>query len=723
MSWWRLIGRWHLRTSPPDREEDLDRELRTHLELEAQEQRDAGLASEEARYAAQRALGNETLVKEDIRQIWGWGWRERLLQDFRYALRMMRKNLAFTATTVLILALGIGANSAIFSVVYTVLLRPLPYRDSERLVQVWETNPRANRWGQWVSYPDFLDWRQQNQSFEDVATFRPGLWKITGGDHPEVVEGLLVTANIFSLLGVEPMFGRSFQPGEDEPGRNGIVILGYGFWQRRFGSDPGVVGQSITIDGQTHAVVGIMPPTFDLPRDIGARGAKDIWVPLGAHSERHDRGSHNFYVMGRLKPDVSIERAQTNMESIALTIGERAPDHRGRSARVVGLQRNATREVRPALLLLLGAIGFVLLIACVNVANLQLARATIRQREIAIRQALGASRWRLIRQLLTENILVGLLGGVAGLLLATWGTNVLIKLGPQIPWLRETAIDPVVVGFTLLLSLATGILFGLAPAFQGSRTDLNEGLKEASTKSTAGGAKVGVRELLVVAEMALSLVVLVGAALFIRSFLLLQNVDLGFNPQNVVTAYLGSGERNAAGRIVFFKEILERIEALPGVEAAGAASSVPMRANDNGPFQIEGQPVPQPADAVVYAERPKISPNYLRAMGIRLVEGRDFTWADNENSPLVAVVSEALVRQYWPREDPIGKRVSIDSQNGRPRWRQIVGIAKDTKHDDVADRVRPAIYVPLAQFSRPFIVLAVRSNGDPRVLFPQSDAR
>jgi putative ABC transport system permease protein len=650
-------------------------------------------------------------MKEDTRTVWGWIWFESLIQDIRYGLRMMRKDTGFTATAVLILGLGIGANSAIFSVVNAVLLRPLPYRNAYRLVQVWETNPRANRWGQWASYPDFLDWRDQNRVFEDIAAFRPWPLRVTGGDHAEMLTGLLVTHNLLSLLGVQPMLGRSFQKGEDEPGHSPIVILNYGFWQRRFGSDPDILGKTVTLDGQKHTVIGVLPPSFGFPRDVGALDAPDVWVPLGTHPERKDRASHNFRVVGRLKPDVSINQAQAKMASVAVGIGEHYPNHRGRSVLLASFQRNATREVRPALLLLLGAIGFVLLIACANIANMQLARATTRQREAAIRQALGASRSRLICQLFTENILVALLSGTMGLLLANWGTKTLTKLAPQIPRLEQTSTDASVVGFTLLTSLTIGILFGLAPAFTRSRTALNEGLKEAGTKSTTGGAGLHTRNLLVVSEMALAIMVLVAATLVIRSFVLLQNVELGFNPQNVLTAYLGSGERDATRGVAFFKDVIERIEALPGVEAAGATSSMPFRANDNGPFQIEGQG-DRHGDTVVYAERPKVTPSYLRATGIPLVKGRTFTWADNDNTPLVVVVSEALVRQYWPNEDPVGRRVSIDTQNGKPVWRQIVGVARDTKHDDLAEQARPVIYVPLAQSPLPYLVLAVRGHRD-----------
>jgi putative ABC transport system permease protein len=704
MRWWQQ----------KDREREIERELRSDLELEADEQREKGLSPEQARYAALRAFGNTTLVKEEVREVWSWGWIERFFQDVRFGFRMMRRNPGFTLVAASIFAIGIAANSAIFSVVNAVLLQPLPYRDADRLVQIWETNPQANRWGQWVSYPDYLDWREQSRVCEDMAAFRPWPWRITGGDHAEMLTGFVVTSNFLALLDVQPMFGRSFLPGEDEPGRDPVVLLGYGLWQRRFASDQAVLGQTVTLDGQQHTVIGVMPSGFEFPREIGGgRQVPDVYVPVGSHPDRQQRGSHNFRVIARLKPGATIEQAQADMESVAAEIGERHPDHRDRSAAIAGLQRNSTREVRPALLLLLGAIGFVLLIACTNIAGLQLARATTRQREVAVRQALGASRSRLIVQLLTENVIVAILGGAAGLVLAHWATQSLIRLAPQIPRLEQTATDPIVVAFTLLLATATGVLSGLAPAFQGCRADLNEGLKDAGSKSTTSRARAQTRNVLVVAEMALAVTVLVGATLFLRSYLLLQNIDLGFRPRNVLTAYLGCGERGPSECVAFFKEVVDRIGVLPGVEAAGAASAMPFRGNDNGPFEVEGQSPERSRDGIVYAERPKVTPQYLRAMGIPLLNGRHFTWADNQSAPLVAIVSEALARRYWPREDPVGKRVSVDARDGKPVWRQIIGVAKDTRHDDLTELPRPVIYLPLAQSHRSFLAVAVRTRGVP----------
>jgi putative ABC transport system permease protein len=699
-------------------EREMEEEMRFHLEMQVEQNLTSGMAPEEAQYAARRQFGNQTWLKEVSREMWSLNSIETLIQDLRYGARMLLKNPGFTLIAVLTLALGIGANTAIFSVINAILLKPLRYPQSDLLVQIWQTNPRANRWGEWISYPAFVDYRMRNRVFEDTATYRPWLWNMTGGDRPEALLGARVTSNLFSVLGVQPMLGRSFLPEEDQPGRSQVVILSHGLWLRRFGSDPGVVGKVIVMDGQNYTVVGVMPPGFDLPYNVPASTfASDIWTPPGDDQEREDRGSPNYRVLARLKPGVSIRQAQADLETVARGIGEQHPENREMSAMVVGLQQNLVKESRPTLLLLLGAVGLVLLIACANVANLQLTRATARQKEAAIRFALGAGRLRLIRQLLTESLLLALLGGVAGLLLAVWGVGLLVKLGPDLPSLQEVSIAPRVVGFALVLSLATGVIFGMAPAFQGSRINLNETLKESGARAQAGTGRGRTRSLLVIAQMALALTLLVSAGLLIQSFIRLQKVDPGFNPRGVLMAYLmlPSAKYAEPGRqAAFLKEAIGQIEASPGVESAGGASAVPLSGwNDAGYFSVEGRPWPGPGEPVIDAEQPKITPEYFRAMGIPVLKGRAFTWADNENSPDVAIVSEDLVRRYWPDEDPIGKRLSINNRNGQPVWRQVVGVVKDVKHDALTSPIRPAIYVPVSQLSSTSAILAVRARTDP----------
>jgi putative ABC transport system permease protein len=652
--------------------QDIEEELRIHVEMETERNIERGMPPDEAQAAARKSFGQLTRNTELSYDIRGGGWLETFWQDLRYGARMLRKQPGFSLIAVLTLALGIGANTAIFSVVNAVLVKPLLYPHSDLVVQIWQTNPRANRWGEWISYPAFVDYRRQNRVFEDIGAYRTWLWNITGGDHPEVLRGARVTSNLFSVLSVQPMLGRSFLPEEEQPGRNQVVILSYGFWQRRFGSDPALVGKTVTIDGLNHTVVGVMPPGFDLPYNVSsAVFASDAWIPPGDDPELEDRGSPNYRVLARLKPGITIQQAQANIEAIALGLAEQYPENREMSATVVGLQQNLVKEARPTLLLLLGAVGFVLLIACANVANLQLTRTTARQKEAAIRLALGASRLQLIRQLLTESMLLALLGGAAGLLLAIWGVEFLVRLGPDIPRLQDTSIDPRVISFTLVLSLATGVIFGMAPAFQGSRIDLNETLKESGIRAQAGSGRGRTRSLLVITEMALALMLLISAGLFIQSFMRLQKVDPGFNPHGVLTAYVmlpSSKYTEPRRQAAFFKEVINRIEALPGVEAVGGASSMPLTGtNDAGYFRIEGIPERRAGDPLIEAEQPKITPGYIRAMEIPVLMGRSFNWADNENSPQVAVVSEALVQLYWPNEDPIGKRLSINNDSdGKP---------------------------------------------------------
>jgi putative ABC transport system permease protein len=631
---------------------------------------------------------------------------------------MLLKSPGFTAVAVITLALGIGANTAIFSIVNTVLLRPLPYPDSDRLVQVASTQRHLERWYDWVSYPDFVDWRTENRVFEDMAAYRAFGFTLTGLDHPELLPGMFVSASLFSVLRAEPMLGRSFLPEEDQPGRNRVVIISYGLWQRRFGSDPGLVGKAVQIDGQSYTVVGVMRPGFHF-RQAAAWGDRDVWIPGTRDPERNDRYSHNHWVVARLKPGVTIEQAQANMEAIARGLAQRYPEDQDMGVMVTLLQEKVANNIRPALLVLMGAIGLVLLIACANLANLLLARGVARKKETAVRQALGASRGRLLRQWLTESLLLALLGGAAGLLLAFQGIEFILWWGPNLPRLEETTIDLRVLAFIFLLSLASGVMFGTAPALQSSKIDLQEALKESGTRS-AGLGRARTRSLLVVGEVALALMLLVSAGLLIRSFVRLLEVDPGFNPESILTGeILLPTPKYAAPRrqAAFFKEVVERVEALPGVQAAGGSSSVPLIDNDTGGIQIEGRPEPHPGELAVQAEKPKVTPGYFRAMEIPLLRGRTFTWADNERSLPVAIISRMAAELYWPNEDPIGKRVSIyDGDERGPVWREVVGIVGDIRHDGLKERVRPGIYVPVLQSPTFIMVLAVRTRMDPSSL-------
>jgi len=644
---------------------------------------------------------------------------ESFIQDLRFGVRMLMKQPGFTLIAALTLALGIGANTAIFSVVNAVLLRPLPYSDPDRLVQVWETKSRANRWGDWVSYPDFRDWRERNTVFDEIGACRTLAFNLTGGDSPESLAGAYVSASLFTVLGVKPILGRTFLDEEDRPGANRVAVISHGLWQRRFGADHDLVGKTIRVDGENHVVVGVMPPDFKFHWLKARRGVEsEIWIPHGPPSELQDRGSHNFRVVARLKRDVTIDQAQANMDTIARGVAEREPGHEGMGAKVMSLQRKVTEDAQPPLLLLSVAISLVLLIACGNVANLLLAQNDARRIETAIRGALGAGPVRLVRQRLTESMLLGLLGGGAGLLLAFLAIQFIIKLGPDIPRLDQTRIDLRVLSATLCLSLLTGLLFGTIPALRSSGVDINDTLKRGG-KGVIWRDGAGLRSVLLIGEMALALTLLVGAGLLIRSFIQLQSVESGFDATRVLKAWmflLGKQYPASKQQAQFIRQVVERVQALPEVETAAASTILPLYSNDSGPFKVEGQPIAQPNDAVVYAERPKITPDYFRVVGIRLLRGRTFTWADDENSPEVAIVNEGMAHRYWPGEDAIGKRVSINDRDGQPVWRLIVGVVNDVKHDGLMAATRPHIYVPTMQLTHPGAILAVRAKGDPAAL-------
>jgi len=735
---WNHIVREHLAVLrlPPEREIEIVEELALHFEAAYEDALAAGLSAAEA----------------DTRAVQGYDWRllecelsraeqplaaralhpplelieqtggmrmESFIQDLRFGARMLMKNPGFTLIAVLTLALGVGANTAIFSVVNAVLLRPLPYSEPDRLVQVWETNPRANRWGDWVSYPDFRDWRERNTVFDEIGACRTLAFNLTGGDSPESLPGDYVSASLFTVLGVKPILGRTFLDEEDRPGASRVAMISHGLWQRRFGADPGLIGKAIQVNGESHVVVGVMPPDFKFHWLKAPRGLEsEIWIPHGPPSELQDRFSHNFRVVARLKRGLTVEQAQANMDAIARGVAEREPGHEGMGAKVMGLRQKSTEDAQPALLLLSAAIGLVLLIACGNVANLLLAQNDARRHETAIRGALGAGPVRLIRQRLTESMLLGLLGGGAGLLLAFLAIQFIIKLGPDIPRLDQTSIDPRVLSATLCLSLLTGLLFGTIPALRSSSVDINDTLKQGG-RGIIWRDGAGLRSILLVGEMALALTLLVGAGLLIRSFLQLQGVESGFDATRVLKAwmFLPKKQYPASGQQAqFIRQVVERVQALPEVETAAASTILPLYSNDSGPFRVEGQPAPQPNDSVVYAERPKITPDYFRVVGIRVLQGRAFTWADDENSPEVAIVNEGMARRYWPGEDAIGKRVSINDRDGQPVWRQIVGVVNDVKHDGLTAATRPHIYIPTMQFTYPGAILAIRAKGDPAAL-------
>jgi putative ABC transport system permease protein len=622
---------------------------------------------------------------------------------------------------VLALALGIGATSAIFSVVNAVVLRPLPYKDSDRLMTIWEQSLERNVTEMPISYLNYKDWTEQSQAFEQIAIFSFTSFNLAGSAEPERVLGLRASASLFPVLKVSAMLGQTYTEAGDRAGGPPVVVLSHRLWERRFNSDNEVVGKSITLNNQSYTIIGVMPAGFEFPVGYGFRNRIvndpiEFYTPIAPAVARVPRGAHSHFALGRLKPGATPEEAQSDISAIQSRLEQQYPDaNSGISARVLPMHEQVTGGIRPALVILLGAVSFVLLIACANVANLLLARATARQKEMAIRTALGASRWRIIRQLLTESVMLSIMGGVLGSLLALWGTRLLVAISPNsIPRAREIGTDTSVLLFTLAVSMLTGLLFGLAPALQASRLELNETLKEGG-RGTSGGIRHNrVRSALVVCEVALSLVLLVGAGLLIKSFNRLQQAGLGLESENLLTmrvslppAKYGDTQKQSD----FFKQTLDRIRRLPGVEAAGAVSTLPLTANYSATdFLIEGRPVPQPGEEIISGSA-IASADYFRALGIRIIEGREFTAADDASAPAVAIVSESFARSFMTGEDPIGKRIAFGSEDD-PVWLSVVGVVADVKHFGLDTPARPTVYTPHLQQGGAQLTLAIRSASD-----------
>jgi len=630
-------------------------------------------------------------------------------QDLRYGSRVLLKNPGFTAVAILALALGIGANSAIFSVVNAVLLRPLPYHDPDRIMTALHSG--------WfpVAPANFLDWRAQNHVFERIAAAQAWGASLTGRDKPEQLKALQVTPDLFPVLGVDPVLGRTFLPEEDRPGAGRVVVLSHQLWQRRFGGDPKIVGQTLVLNGVGHTVVGVMPPGFQFA-PFWVTNA-ELWVPLDLTLRVNDRAGRSLRVFARLKPGVTREQAQAEMDTISRRLEQQYPGtNKSLDVTVDPLHEKVVGKVRQALLVLLGAVSFVLLIACANVANLLLARSAARQKEIAIRTALGAGRLRLVRQLLTESMLLASLGGALGLLLARWGVKFLVALSPaNLPRVETINLDSRVFGFTLAISLLTGLVFGLAPALQASKLDLNESLKEGGRSATEGIRRNRVRSLLMISEVALALVLLIGAGLMIRSFRRLQAVEAGFDPRRVLTLVVplrSSQYSTGPQRSAFFQRLIERVGALPGVESASAINHLPL-AGDIWTlgFTVEGRPAPPPGEGPSAAYR-IIRPNYFHTMGISLLKGRDFTEHDAAGTPGVAIINEAFARNIWPHEDPIGKRIRVNDDGPDPR--EIVGIVKDVKQREWTAEPMREMYLPYLQNPAPsYLTLVARTTADP----------
>jgi putative ABC transport system permease protein len=645
-----------------------------------------------------------------------------LLQDFRYAIRTMASNRAFTAVAVLVLALGIAANTVIFSVVNAVLLRALPFPEADRIVMVFESDLQRHT-EEAIAGANFIDWRDQSQAFESIATYREENFNLTGAGRPERVSGVISTAALFPALAVNPILGRVFQTDDENRGGGRVAVISRSLWERRFGADPNVVGQKLIANGEPLTVIGVMPGEFTFPEQA------ELWIPPKQAVPEHvlspnvnmatNRDSHYLAAVARLKSGVTLAQAKTDIDAVAARMAEQDPtNNMGRGVRLVPLREHEVGDIRATLLVLFGAVGFVLLIACANVANLLLARATTRQKEIAIRTALGASRSRLVRQLLTESVVLSIAGGGLGLLLAMWGIHSTVAILPaSIYGAKNIGVDAMVLAFVLVVSLATGLVFGLVPAMQATKSDLNESLKEGGRGGTAGARRNRARGLLVVSEIALSLVLLIGAGLMIRSFIRLEQVNPGFDARNVLTMRLSLPSAQYSDirkRASLFQQVIARIQTLPGVQSAAAISRLPLTPGNSGRgLMIEGVQ-PDSSGNGPNADYRVISPDYFRTMGISLIKGRGFTERDNTETSDAVIVNHTMAERYWPEEDPLGKRMQIGI-NGNPMM-QIIGVVEDVKHFGLDSKARPEFYVPYEKDPWPFMTVVVRGSSDPKSL-------
>lgn len=637
-------------------------------------------------------------------------------QDVKFGARMLLKRPAFTAVAVLTLALGIGANTAIFTVVDAALLRGLPYQSPERLYHLWETRPQKEYPQREASYPDFQDW-QQNQAFEGMAAYTGGSAILTGRGEPERLFAPSATANFFSVLGVGPAIGRTFQPGDDKPGAERVVVLTYGLWQRMFGGDSGVIGKPLTINGNSYAVAGVLPASFQF-----ALRPADLWLPYQpTEAQLTRRYMHGTNVIARLKSGASVQQAQTEMSVIAGRIErEHNESHAGTGIKLVPLYEQVVGQVKPILLLLSGAVGFVLLIACANVASLLLTRSFSRQKEVAIRAALGASRWRVIRQLLTESVLLSLAGGAAGLLLAFWGVDALIAALPEnqlnaLPFLKSLRIDAGVLAFTGGLSLLTGIVFGLVPALQSAKLDLHDALKEGG-RIAGGSVRHRLCGALVATEIALAVVLLVGGGLLMKSLLRLLQVNVGFNPQNVLTMTISLPANNysePARRVNFHEQLRERLESLPGVRGAGTVDNLPLIAGNTTRFNVEGDPIPPPGQEIESNFR-VTSVSYFQTLGVPLIRGRLFDDRDKAGAPSVVIINKSLADRIFAGRDPIGRRLSYSAVDSTPDL--IIGVVGDVKTTGLDDAIKPVLYYPYRQNPQLNASLVIRTSADPATL-------
>jgi putative ABC transport system permease protein len=715
----KLLHRLRLSLRRRNVEREIDRELQFHLEMETAKNMRRGMNEEDARRAALRDFGGVEQVKERYRDASRFRRLEEFWQDLRYGARMLRKNPGFTLVAVLTLALGIGANTAIFSVANVVLLKPVPYYDPQRLVVVRDAVNGNDTGGS--SARSYLNWQPHSRAFEHLAGFVGGYIDWTGRDGPQRLSCAWVTANLFPALGAAPHLGRTFTPEEDRPGGARVALLSHELWIRSFGGDPSVIGQSLMIGGENRTVIGIMPPGFRFFQNGRSLGESDVWLPVALDAARELNGgsTNNIGIVGRLKPGFTPEQAQAELDLMWPQIWPKLPPGIVLQARVTPLSEMLVGNLRRGVLTLFGAVGFILLIACANVANLLLGRANLREKEMAVRAALGAGRWRLVRQMLTESLVLSIIGGAVGLLLAALGVKALVAGVPDaLAHIRLSSVDGATLGYALLATLLTGVVAGVIPALQTSRISLNETLKEGARNAAAFRFRPGhVSPVLVICELALTLALLAGSGLLIKSFLRLLSVDPGYDPKNLLTMMIPLNEakypQGSSQTKAFYQEALTRVKTIPGVKGVATGLGLPLTGSSWGTlFTIEGRPfapdAPQPSVGVV-----DVSQDYFRVMGMRLRAGRGFTEQDNENAPPVIVINETMATRYFSGEDPIGKRILFGVRN--PSAQSIIGVVADVKRYGLEAEVLPEIYTPYHQNNRAqaFITLAVRTEGDP----------
>ena len=696
MSWLdRFFGR-------KNREKELAEEVQNHLKMATRERVERGEASEDAERAARREFGNVELVKETTRDVWGWGFVDRLMQDLRFGVRMIVTSPGFALVAILTLALGIGANTALFSVVNGVLLNPLPYPDPEQLVTMAESKPNFDSGS--ISFPNFRDWRRDNSTFAMMGISRSYSYSLTGRGEAEQVTAEFISSDYLAVLGVKPVIGRLFAEGEDEIGASPIVLIGEGFWNRKFGAAPDIVGQGLTLDGRTFTIVGVVPASFKL--QVWSFRPSDVYAPIGQWTNPFlnlRTAGLGFHGVGRLKPGVTIQQARADIKRVTADLAAAYPDaDTGIGANLMPLKEQMVGYLRPLLLVLLAAVGFVLLIACVNVANLLMARSTGRTREFAVRAALGADQGRIVRQLLTESMLLALAGGGLGLSLASWGTKVALRNLPSgLPRANEIALDVRVLLFTMGASLLCGILFGLVPALRTSKPNLHDTLKESSRG--AGGGKHRAQGLFVVSEMAMALVLLIAAGLMIRSLSALWNVNPGFDSHNVLSfgvALAPSTKATSPDAVrAQLREVQSRLASTPGVKAASLSwGALPLGGDDEDLFYFEGQPKPASENDMSWAISYVVQEDYLKVMRIPLQRGRFLTAQDNEQSSHVIVIDDFFARKFFGDQDPVGKRVILNSKGGVAEIVGVVGHVKQWGLDsDDKQSLRAQLYFPFMQ--------------------------